>query len=424
LMTMRLLLEGRVYRRGRIVEAKVLVENGWIVRVSRSISEEVDRRIRLREGEVALPAPIDLHVHCRDPHPDYDFDFRTETLRLLLGGVATAVDMPNTRPAPVDAETFREKERRARRRALIEVIVSGAVRDKGNVRELVSAGAPVLGEAFLAPSTDAPVIEPSEVPGILRAAGDAPVLFHAELGELVSEDGASDLLDHHLNRPPEAEATAVGLLAGAVSAVGGRAHVCHATLPESVDLARRAGMTVEVTPHHLFFDTLRVDARDPTLKVNPPIRGRRQRLGLLERVRRGRVDVLATDHAPHPRVDRFEEAPSGVSSGGLLLPAALTLHRRYGVSLRRAVDMITRNPARILGREDLGEVAPGRRARIAVVETREFRVSAERLMEEDRKFPYDGLRMYGRPTRLILEDRVYDLEESRRVGEPVLVEGG
>lgn len=420
---MRILLEGRVYHRGRFTKARVLIENGWIVDVSRSADEEVDLRLKLRDGEVALPAPIDLHVHCRDPHPDYEYDFRTETLRMLLGGVATVVDMPNTRPAPVDAEAYREKEEAAREKALVEVIVSGAVKDRGNVRELVEAGVPVLGEAFLAPSTDAPALDPAEVPGVLRAAGDTPVLFHAELADLVSEDDASDLLEHQANRPPEAEATAVGMLAGAVSAVGGRAHVCHATLPESVELARRAGMTVEVTPHHLLFDTLKADARDPTLKVNPPIRGRRQRLGLLELVRRGRVDVLASDHAPHPATERFEEAPSGVSSGGLLLPVALTLYRRFGVPLRRAVDMVTRNPARVLGRRDLEELAPGRRARIVVVELREFEVDAGRFLEEGRKFPYDGFRMYGLPTLLVLEDRVYDLKESRRTGEPVLVEG-
>ncbi|WP_456481379.1 amidohydrolase family protein [Methanopyrus sp.] len=420
-----MLLKGKVLIGGRVREREVLAEDGWIVRIGRRLNEDADVTLKLRGGELCIPAPIDLHVHCRDPHPDYPFDFKTETGRFLLGGVATVVDMPNTRPAPTELEAYYEKEKLAREKAEIEVIVAGGVRDPENVKELLEAGVYVLGEVFLARSTDAPAVPWSTLPEIFEELSpDGPLaMFHPELDELVVEGPARNLHEHLRNRPPEAETAAVGLLTGFRARYPARIHLSHVTLPESVKIAKGVGITVDVTPHHLFFDVLRVDPEDPVFKVNPPLRGRHHRLGLLRAVRRGDVDVLASDHAPHTVEDEFEDAPSGVTGGEIVLPAALTLHRRFGLSLRDAVAMVTRRPAELLGRDDLGEIAVGKRARITVVRMREFVVRAEEFGEEDRKFPYDGMRMFGEPVKLIDGTKVYDLEESRREGEPVVLEG-
>ncbi len=422
---MRVLIKGKILIGGRVREREVLAEDGWIVKIGKRLNEEVDLTLELEKRELAVPAPIDLHVHCRDPHPDYPFGFKTETRRFLLGGVATVVDMPNTRPAPTTPETYYEKEELARENAEIEVIVAGGVRDPKCTKELVEAGAYVLGEVFLATSTDAPAVPWSTLPEIFRELPpDGPLtIFHPELDELVAERPARNLYEHLKNRPPEAETAAVGLLTGLKVRYPSRIHLSHVTLPESVKIAKRADITVDVTPHHLFFDVLRVDPEDPVFKVNPPLRGRHHRLGLLRAVRRGNVDVLASDHAPHIFEDEFENVPSGVTGGEIILPAVFTLHRRFGLSLRDAVAMITCRPAKLLGRDDLGEIATGKRARITVVRMREFVVRAEEFGEEDRKFPYDGMRMFGEPVKLIDGTKVYDLEESRREGKPVILEG-
>ncbi len=422
---MLVLLKGKVLIGGRVRECEVLAEDGWIVKIGKRLSEDADFTLELGRGELAIPSPIDMHVHCRDPHPDYPFGFKTETRRFLLGGVATVVDMPNTRPAPTTLEAYYEKEELARENAEIEVIVAGGVRDARYVKELVEAGVYVFGEVFLATSTDAPAVPWSALPGIFKELShDNPLtMFHPELDELVTERPARNLYEHLKNRPPEAETAAVGLLAGLKMRYPNRIHTTHVTMPESVKIAKGANITVDVTPHHLFFDVLRVDPEDPVFKVNPPLRGRHHRLGLLRAVRRGDVDVLASDHAPHTLEDEFKDIPSGVTGGEIILPAALTLHRRFGVSLKDAVAMITYRPAKLLGRDDLGEVAVGKRARITVVRMREFIVRAEEFGEEDRKFPYDGMRMFGEPVKLIDGAKVYDLEESRREGKPVVLEG-
>ncbi len=420
---MRVLVRGKAWTHGEFRDVEVLVEDGWITEVKRRVDREADVTIKLRSGEALFPAAVDLHVHCRDPHPDHPFDFKTETLRFLAGGTGTVVDMPNTEPAPLDIKTYREKEELAREKGLIEVVVSGAVSSPSNVRELREAGVTTFGEVFLAPSTDAPRTDLRDLPAVMRAAEDAWMSFHTELGDMVEEGRPEDLLEHARMRPPEAEIAAAGVITSLLPRTNVRAHAAHLTLPESVEAFASIGerATVEVTPHHLMYDLLKVDVDDPVFKVNPPIRSRQDRLALLDALRRGQVDVIATDHAPH-RLEGDEDVsdvPSGVSSGGLLLPLALTLWKRYGVPLSTVVDAVTRNPAMALGRDDLGRIRRGCRGRLVVIEMKDFECKAEDFLEEGRKFPYDCETLYGLPVKMITEDGVYDLVETRAEGEPV-----
>lgn len=380
-----LVVEGRVYLQGRLEPAAVGIEEGRIVAIKKELRGEPLFRF---SDALILPGGIDVHVHLREPGMTEKDDFASGTESAAVGGVTTVVDMPNTKPPVSTREALQEKMRIAARAANVNYGLYGGPATAAAVEAMREATA---FKAYLAESTNAPPVpDDATLAGILLAVERSGryLSAHCEDARLFRPGPVKTLEAHHLARPPESERSAIerlGRLRG-----NARAHIAHVTTAEAAR-ARPPGATCEVTPHHLLLDT--TSGLGARAKVNPPIRPPGEREALWRELLDGRIDVLASDHAPHTleeKAGRFEDAPSGLPGVATTLPLLFRYVRRQVLPLERFVAMFSENPARLL-RVDKGEIAVGRDADLVVVDPRRIEpVTAKRCRYKCGWTPFEG----------------------------------
>ncbi len=298
-------------------------EDGKIERIKKSMDgcEKIDG--------VLLPGGIDIHVHFREPGYEYKEDFYTGTLSAAFGGITFVVDMPNNNP-PIDSvELWEEKKSTVGKKANVDFALFLMLKSyNGDVR----VNAPFKWYMY------EENIEKKNVPkGVF-------ITVHAELKDCISS--SSYLRGYDFARPEACERKAIKKL----GEYGRKFHIAHISSVDSVDLCKIFGFTCEVTPHHLFLH------RDMELgafgKVNPPLRARWQAEKLWDSLINGRIDIVASDHAPHTIEEKeqdFESAPPGIPEVETYLPIFMRLVKENRIGLRRAVEVLMEKPAQLLG---------------------------------------------------------------------------
>jgi dihydroorotase len=192
------------------------------------------------------------------------------------------------------------------------------------------------------------------------------------------------------------------ILAGEVRT---RVHIAHLSTKAgvlSLHAAKDRGVaaSAEVTPHHLVLTDAALESRDPNLKMNPPLRSREDVDALLEAVASGIIDVIATDHAPHTVQEKsqgIEKAPFGIVGLETAVPLVLDrlVHKKV-ISLRRFVEMLAVNPARLLGLRNKGRIAPGADADLTILNlAKELTVDKKDFESKGRNTPFDGWKLRG-----------------------------
>jgi dihydroorotase len=375
----------------------VIVRGGLIEALSRRARPRKSDRVLDASGLLVLPGLIDMHVHLRDPGMKAAEDVGSGTRAAAAGGFTTVVCMPNTKPVLDNPKLLKALLRKkARVRVLPAPALSLGLRGKrlSNIEALARAGAGAL-------SDDGIGTADGEILGAALRRGmncGLTVLVHCE--------------DHGLRgRVAEDRATRAALRA--LKNSGGRLHIQHVSTAgalSAVKSAKKSGLPVscEVTPHHLFL-TVNDVQDDPNMKMNPPLRNERDRLALLRGLRDGTVDAIASDHAPHTRAAKvrgFEKAPYGVTGLETMLPLTLRLVREKHISLTRAVELLTRGPARALGIA-AGTLKPGSPADVSVVDPgHEWRVIPSRMKSRSRNTAFAGFTMRGKTEWTIVAGRV------------------
>jgi len=367
-------IRGRVFFRGRLDALSLGIgENGKIVAVKKSLrgDEEVDHG-----DSLILPGCVDLHVHMRDPGLTDKEDFPSGTRSAAMGGVTTIAEMPNTAPPVTSRLAYEEKVAALRGRGAVDYVLYAAPRSEEAVTRLGEAAA---FKAYMAESTGALQVGPGELEGILRGAQTSRklVVVHAEDPRQFMRGKVRGLEDYSAARPKAAESSALHWLAS--SRGEARIHIAHVTCVEAMD-AVPSGATCEVTPHHLFLDTSRpIGARG---KVNPPLRLPVDREALWDAFRAGRIDAIASDHAPHTLDEKgvpFDEAPAGLPGVATSFPLLMRRTRAGEIDLARLVSATASRPAEILGIAK-GIIEVGRDADLLVVDPRTAeRIRAKRL---------------------------------------------
>ncbi|MCI0650665.1 MAG: amidohydrolase family protein [Planctomycetes bacterium] len=370
----------------------------------------------LDEHEILLPGFLDIHVHCRDDPSEqetYKEDFGTASRAALHGGVVLLGDMPNNPRPPIDRESYAAKRARARRSALVDVVLYAGVSPKGTL-----AGVPAPYKCYFGPSIgDLNLPAGADAAALLAPYRGQLVAFHAEAAEVLARCRAAPT--HEARRPPEAEATAIAEIARIACALGLRPHIAHLSSAaglEEVRKARREGvsMSCEVAPHHLFFDDQNraTFARGAWLQMNPPLRTSADREALLSAFARGEIEILATDHAPHS----IAENERGISGVPLLdtFGAFLTWLYAEGISWATLAARAAAAPARLFapfidGR--LGGLDPGGVASFSVIDpSRPWRVDARDLSTRAAWSPFEGFEFPGRVTRTAVRGRLYEMQ--------------
>jgi len=381
---------------GRRVDVRVDRARGTIDAVGEGLTgdEQLDAA-----GRLLLPGMVDAHVHFREPGFPHKETWTTGSRSAAAGGVTTVVDQPNTDPPTVTGAAFDEKAALAHA-SLVDWGVNGGVTPDWDPDGLLDRPLFALGEVFLADSTGDMGIDAGLFEDAVARAAEAgvPVTVHAEAAERFDESarGRDDVDAWSDYRTPEAEVVAVER-AGAVAARQGvPLHVAHVSTPEGVDAAAAAGMTCEVTPHHLLLSRDDLDDLGTLGKMNPPLRDEARRAALFDRVVDGTVDLVATDHAPHTLAEKDAsvwDAPSGVPGVETALPLLLEVARRGGLTYERVRDLTAATPAAVFDLPRKGRVEAGRDADLVLVEPDASRaIRGEDLHSKCGWTPFEGRR--------------------------------
>jgi dihydroorotase len=307
----------------------LLVRDGCVAEIGAPASIEAGAGVEVVEagGLHLFPGFVDPHVHLRTPGREDEEDLESGTRAAAAGGFCLVLAMPNTDPVTDNAPVLRSLQERAAREALVPVgflatITRGqAGEDLAEMMELVREGAAGFSDDGV-PVADARRLRQALqyqrlCGGVLALHEEDPSL---SAGGVMHEGPLSTLLGLE-GIPSISESTMIERDAEIARYEGGRIHMLHLSARESVEAVERAKsagvqITAEVTPHHLALTDEAVRSLDSRFKMNPPLRGEADRSALIEGLRSGTIDCVATDHAPHSREEKeepFELAPMGVT---------------------------------------------------------------------------------------------------------------
>ena len=329
-----------------------------------------------------LPGLVDVHVHLRSPGGEHKEDFRTGSAAALAGGFTTLLAMPNTQPPLVSLDYWRVAQNQAISQSLCDVFLyAGASAEHLDQLPLLSARAPAL-KIYL-----------DQTYGPLRVRG-LNVLERIMVGWNV---------DKPICLHAEEESVAVGI---ALAAVFGRhIHFCHVSRRSEIELIARAKerglpVTCEVTPHHLFLNENDARRLGPYGDMRPTLASSDDQAALWEHIN-STVDCIASDHAPHTRAEkeRPEGAPPGVPGLESTLPLMLTAVAQGRLSAGRLEELLARNPRRIFNLPEQAETW------VEVDPEAEFVFPEHPLYTKCGWSPFEGMRLRGRITRVVLRGR-------------------
>jgi dihydroorotase len=422
---MRLVLKG-----GRVVDPSqgvddrldVLIENGQIQKLGNRLDTRRGQSIDVR-GRVVCPGFIDLHTHLREPGREDKETIATGTRAAAAGGFTAVCAMPNTDPVNDRAGITRAILDRARADGVVRVHPIGAITRGSQGEELAEYGD--LREAgCVAVSDDGrPVASARMMRRALEYARafDLTVIDHCEEPTLAQDaamnEGAVSTLLGLRGAPAAGEAMVVERDVLLAELTGGKVHIAHASAAASVEAVRRGKargvrVTAEATPHHLLLTdrAVKESGYDTATKMNPPLRTEADRQALLDGLRDGTIDCIATDHAPHTVDDKkveYDQAAFGVV--GLETAVSLCLDRLVGggiLELGQVVSLLSTRPARVLGLPG-GSLAPGSPADVTVLDLeRRVKVDPSRFASKGRNTPFGGWTLRGGPVLTIVDGRV------------------
>jgi len=415
-MAKRLLKGGRVIdpANGRDGAFDVLMDGDRIARVGHDLPIDAGVAVvEIPSGLVVCPGLIDMHVHLREPGQEHKETVATGTAAAVAGGFTAVACMPNTSPVNDNAGVTEYILKKAAEANLARVYPIGAV-SRGQAGEQLAEIGELKQAGCVAITDDGrPVATAMLMRRALEYAGmfGMPVIEHCEeqtlKGDGVAHEGfhASAL---GLRGIPGAAESIMALRDIALAELtGGAVHIAHLSARQTLDAvrwgkSRGARVTCEVTPHHFVLtdEMLRAPiAYDTNVKMNPPLRETADRDAMVSGLADGSVDVIATDHAPHhydeKRVE-FDRAPFGIT--GLETAVSLCFDRlvHAGVlSLSRLVELLSVNPARILGVGG-GSLTEGAPADISILAPDlRVTVSAAAMRSKSKNTPFDGWTLRG-----------------------------
>jgi dihydroorotase len=417
-------------RAGLDQQADLLVREGEIAEIGDSLNAPEGAEVVDAEGLHAFPAFVDPHVHLRTPGREDEEDIDSGTRAAAAGGFCAILAMPNTDPVVDSAPVLRALRQRAREQARVPVGFLAAI-TRGQRGDELTEMAELADEGAVAFSDDG---LPVRAAGTLRhalsyqkLAGRVLALHEEEpslSGQGVMHEGAISALLGLAGIPSISESTMVARDAAIALYEDARLHIQHVSARETVAAIERAKaegakITAEVTPHHLTLTDDAVMTLDPNFKMNPPLRSAEDRRVLIEALRSGAIDCVATDHAPHAREEKeqpFEVAPMGVTG---LETAFAALHTDLvlpgHVSLGLLVERMTAGAAPF--DLDTPMLAKGSPANIALVDlAAEWEVGEAGYESRSANCCFAGRRLTGRVRMTVAAGAVSYRERSFAIG--------
>ncbi len=399
----------KIINEGNTFDTDILIENERIEKISPSIS--VDNSVCAIDaaGRFLIPGMIDDQVHCREPGLTHKADLVTESSAAVAGGITSFMEMPNVEPKTINKLALDDKYKRAKGRCRtnygfylganntnIEAIKSLSLNDACGIKafmgastgnmliddpsalELLFEHAPIM---VVTHCEDSPTIWKNEAQAREKFGEDVPMSQHpiirSDLACYKSSNTAINLAKKH-----------DALL-----------HVLHLTTAKEIQLfsnkhRSEKRITAEVCVHHLWFDEDDYALHGTNIKCNPAIKSSKDRMALIEALRSGKIDVIATDHAPHTSEEKsssYFNAPAGLPLVQHALPALFDLVAKQELSAELVVDRACHAPADLFGVENRGYIREGYFADLVLLDTnKENHVNKENILYKCGWSPFEG----------------------------------
>ena len=411
------------------------IDNGVITKLSKAAGSKSVDGIDAA-GKILLPGLVDLHTHLREPGQEDAETVLTGSQAAAAGGYTAISSMANTNPVADTAGVVEQIYRLGKSAGLCDVNPIGAVTKGLNGEQLAELGAMADSIAQVRVFSDDGKCVAD--PLIMRRALEYVKTFNGVIAQHAQEPRLT--INAQMNEgsvsariglpgwPAIAEEAIIARDILLAEHVQSRLHICHVTTAGGVDLIRWAKqrgiqVTAEVTPHHLLLTDELVENYDPIYKVNPPLRREKDVMALREGLAEGVIDIVATDHAPHPAENKdceWQAAAFGMVGLETALSVVIqTMIESKLMDWNQLVDRMSIKPAKIAGYKNQGQlIAVGSSANLLLVDpSKSWQVERSKLNSKSRNTPFHGMVLPG-----LISDVIYNGKQTVIAGKVVKVE--
>ena len=439
-----LIKNAQIVNEGKIIQSDILIENDLISKIQPNISEEADQIIDA-SGKYLLPGVIDDQVHFREPGLTHKGDIESESRSAIAGGTTSFIEQPNTVPNAVTQELLADKYELARQKSFANYgFMMGGTND--NLEEVLKTNprnVPGI-KLFLGSSTGNMLVDNPETLENIFSNTKMLIAVHCE-DEATIRANTQKYFDeygedipvkfHHLIRSEEACYKSSSKAIELAKKTGARLHVFHLSTAIETGLFRNdiplkdKKITAEVCVHHLTFTNEDYDTKGGLIKWNPAVKTQKDKDGLWEALLDDRIDVIATDHAPHTWEEKqnvYTKCPSGAPLVQHSLVVMLENYKNGKISLERIVEKMAHNPAILFRIEKRGFIREGYKADLVLVDLNQnWTVKKENILYKCGWSPLEGTEFHSKVTHTFVNGKlVYENGKitQEKFGERLLFE--
>lgn len=441
-----LIRNAKIVNEGAIFEGDILIENEFIKEIAEKISpKSSDCVIIDAEGSYVIPGAIDDQVHFREPGLTHKGNIETESRAAVAGGITSFIEQPNTVPNAVTQELLEDKYQIAAKTSYANYsFMMGGTND--NLEEVLKTNPRnVAGiKLFLGSSTGNMLVDNPEVLEKIFSSTKMLIAVHCEDEATIKantqkykEEYGDDIpmKFHHLIRSEEACYLSSSKAIELAKKTGARLHVFHLSTAKEMELftnkipLEQKQITAEVCIHHLWFTDADYDAKGSLIKWNPAVKTQADKDALWKALLDDRIDVIATDHAPHTLEEKCNPYLTCPSGGPLVQHAVVALfeaHHQGKISVEKIVEKMCHNPAKIFKIEKRGFIREGYYADLAIVNAHlPWNVKKENILYKCGWSPFEGYNFKSRVTHTFVNGKlVYQNGKVKdlKVGQRLLFE--
>jgi dihydroorotase len=422
-----LIKNARIVNEGKTFEGDVYIEGDTIVEVSESISaKNADTHIIDAEGKFLLPGVIDDQVHFREPGLTHKANIQSESRAAVAGGITTYMEMPNTNPQTTTIEAWENKMDIAAKTSYANYsFMFGGTND--NLEEILKVDrsrVPAL-KLFLGSSTGNMLVDDEEVLREIFSNVKMRIALHCEdedtvkanLAKAVEKYGDDiPISEHPIIRSEEACYLSSSRAIALAKETGARIHVFHLStgketqlFSDSTDLPNKK-ITSEVCIHHLWFSDEDYASKGAFIKWNPAVKTKKDRDQIWEALLDDRIDVIATDHAPHTIEEKknpYLTCPSGGPLVQHALPAMLQFVHDEKITIEKVVQKMCHNPAILFNIEKRGFIKEGYKADLVLVDTNNpWTVTKDNILAKCGWSPFEGVTFKSRISHTFVNGQI------------------
>lgn len=439
-----LIKNAQIVNEGQIIHSDILIENDLITKIQPHISDEAAQVIDA-EGKYLLPGVIDDQVHFREPGLTHKGDIESESRAAVAGGVTSFIEQPNTVPNAVTQELLEDKYQIAAQKSFVNYgFMMGGTND--NLDEILKTNprnVPGI-KLFLGSSTGNMLVDNPETLEKIFSNTKMLIAVHCEdeatikanTQRYVAEYGEDiPVKFHHLIRSEEACYISSSKAVELAEKTGARLHIFHLSTARETELFRNdiplkdKKITAEVCVHHLTFTNEDYDRKGGLIKWNPAVKTQQDKDGLWKALLDDRIDVIATDHAPHTWEEKqnvYTKCPSGAPLVQHSLVVMLENYRNGKIPLEKIVEKMCHNPAILFRIEKRGFIREGYKADLVLVDDQsEWTVSKDNILYKCGWSPLEGMKLHSKVTHTFVNGNLaYENGEVKpeKFGERLLFE--